>query len=197
MTGKCENCGKALTKRQRRFCCRQCAGRVAGSSERRSIQIGWHQPFPGRLRVLGFAKFRAIGSRGNRQRFWKCKCDCGGTRIVSTANLNQLRVKSCGCLKREKDGERGRALTMEQRSERSKKAWASLAPEQKVARMEYMTSCLSAQQRSQAARKRLANMGPERMLAITKKMSAGLMRWRQERPFLQAIAFQSLLGAAL
>ena len=29
---------------------------------------------------------------------WKCKCDCGGTTLVTTGNLTHGRVKSCGCL---------------------------------------------------------------------------------------------------
>lgn len=29
---------------------------------------------------------------------WHCKCECGNTKIVSTAKLNNGHVKSCGCL---------------------------------------------------------------------------------------------------
>ena len=30
--------------------------------------------------------------------YWKCKCDCGNETIVSTNNLQNSLVKSCGCL---------------------------------------------------------------------------------------------------
>lgn len=33
----------------------------------------------------------------NGRRYWECKCDCGNTTFVSTANLNGGKVKSCGC----------------------------------------------------------------------------------------------------
>jgi len=33
--------------------------------------------------------------RGQRQ--WLCKCDCGGTCVVTTANLNRGHTTSCGC----------------------------------------------------------------------------------------------------
>lgn len=33
---------------------------------------------------------------------WKCKCDCGGTICASTRDLNQGRIKSCGCLRKER-----------------------------------------------------------------------------------------------
>ncbi|MBE6942851.1 MAG: hypothetical protein E7453_01140 [Ruminococcaceae bacterium] len=35
--------------------------------------------------------------RGQRQ--WLCKCDCGGTCVVTTANLNRGHTTSCGCKK--------------------------------------------------------------------------------------------------
>ena len=31
---------------------------------------------------------------------WLCKCDCGGTHMVNSNNLQRGRVKSCGCLSR-------------------------------------------------------------------------------------------------
>lgn len=30
--------------------------------------------------------------------YWKCKCDCGGTRVTSTGHLRHGSTKSCGCL---------------------------------------------------------------------------------------------------
>lgn len=35
----------------------------------------------------------------NNNVYWECLCDCGKTTFVSTANLNNNRTKSCGCLK--------------------------------------------------------------------------------------------------
>jgi hypothetical protein len=37
----------------------------------------------------------------NNEAMWRCKCECGNTRIVSSRNLKSGRVKSCGCLKEE------------------------------------------------------------------------------------------------
>ena len=31
------------------------------------------------------------------QRIWECKCDCGNTTYVITANLKSMKTKSCGC----------------------------------------------------------------------------------------------------
>ena len=33
------------------------------------------------------------------QRRWLCQCDCGGTHIATTANLNSGRTTNCGCKK--------------------------------------------------------------------------------------------------
>jgi len=38
--------------------------------------------------------------RGKKSTLWKCKCECGGTKVVSTSSLNSENVKSCGCLKK-------------------------------------------------------------------------------------------------
>lgn len=37
----------------------------------------------------------------NNEAMWECKCECGNTKIVSSRNLKDGRVKSCGCLKEE------------------------------------------------------------------------------------------------
>lgn len=49
----------------------------------------------GRLLVIGFA-----GRNHSKNVTWKCQCDCGNTRIVSSSNL-RAGTKSCGCLLRE------------------------------------------------------------------------------------------------
>ena len=40
---------------------------------------------------------------------WECLCDCGNVCFVTTRHLNRKNgvVKSCGCLKEEKDSRRG------------------------------------------------------------------------------------------
>lgn len=38
----------------------------------------------------------------NNSIMWKCKCECGGTISASTRDLKQGRIKSCGCLKKER-----------------------------------------------------------------------------------------------
>lgn len=48
-----------------------------------------------------------LGSR-NKKRYWKCLCDCGNVKEVSSAELNYGRVKSCGCLKTQVLGIRSR-----------------------------------------------------------------------------------------
>ena len=35
----------------------------------------------------------------NKQRRWLCQCDCGGTNIVTTGNLNSGHTTNCGCKK--------------------------------------------------------------------------------------------------
>lgn len=50
----------------------------------------------GRLAVVSAAS----GMSG--QRWWKCRCDCGALRVYSTGQLNFGRMRSCGCLAREK-----------------------------------------------------------------------------------------------
>jgi len=57
-----------------------------------------------RLTVIG----RCDNSRFGECR-WKCVCDCGKEIVVNGSKLRTGRAKSCGCLKRELSGERGRA----------------------------------------------------------------------------------------
>lgn len=57
----------------------------------------------GRLTVI------ALDHTNKRQKFWKCVCDCGNEKIVSSGNLRQGNVKSCGCLAKESQIKRGLA----------------------------------------------------------------------------------------
>ena len=41
-----------------------------------------------------------------KHRRWRCKCDCGKMHVASSANLQCGTVKSCGCLKRERQQSR-------------------------------------------------------------------------------------------
>lgn len=45
---------------------------------------------------------------------WECKCDCGGKKIVITSSLTTGRVKSCGCLVKEKSSERMKIMRAKQ-----------------------------------------------------------------------------------
>lgn len=51
----------------------------------------------GRLSVI-----ERNGSSKGKEALWKCKCDCGGTAIVSTNDLRRGHTKSCGCLQIER-----------------------------------------------------------------------------------------------
>lgn len=48
----------------------------------------------GRLTVLNRS-----GVNHDRRVMWVCRCDCGGTKHVPTADLTRGRIKSCGCLR--------------------------------------------------------------------------------------------------
>lgn len=51
-----------------------------------------------RLTVVEFVEMR------KRTPYWRCKCDCGNERIVSTTHLKAGHSKSCGCMTRERIG---------------------------------------------------------------------------------------------
>lgn len=55
---------------------------------------------------------------------WKCKCDCGNEKLVSTSGLNCGKSKSCGCL--EKDQARLRMTTHGLRRTQIYKVWAGI-----------------------------------------------------------------------
>ena len=48
----------------------------------------------GKLTVVSQAESSSSG-----QRRWLCRCDCGGSYIATTANLNSGRATNCGCKK--------------------------------------------------------------------------------------------------
>lgn len=45
-----------------------------------------------------FNMLTVLGLDSRKPVYWKCKCDCGGETRVTTGNLRQGKVKSCGCL---------------------------------------------------------------------------------------------------
>lgn len=51
----------------------------------------------GRLTVIG------LDDRDSKKTYWVCQCDCGNTKSVRSDSLQEGRIKSCGCLKREQD----------------------------------------------------------------------------------------------
>lgn len=49
-----------------------------------------------------YGKLMVVKRMANRDKavtVWECKCDCGNTTIVTSANLRSGRTKSCGCLR--------------------------------------------------------------------------------------------------
>lgn len=71
---------------------------MAGEKSNRRPDHG--QDLVGRRYVrLVVEELAGVGKGGVRS--WRCRCDCGGGKVVSTARLNFGNVKSCGCLQRE------------------------------------------------------------------------------------------------
>ena len=58
----------------------------------------------GRLVVVGNMEIR------NGKSYWKCRCDCGNSILVRADQLKRGNTCSCGCLKKEKDIEKGKNL---------------------------------------------------------------------------------------
>ncbi|MBR2189261.1 MAG: hypothetical protein IJ860_07640 [Eubacterium sp.] len=53
-----------------------------------------------------FGKLTVIAYDGKRRgfHFWKCRCECGGTSVVSQSNLKSGHTTSCGCGKNAQNG---------------------------------------------------------------------------------------------
>ena len=62
-----------------------------------------------------------------RQRKWVCKCDCGNITHATSTSLRSGDTASCGCLRREMTGERGRAQKKHGlRGTREYSSWVSM-----------------------------------------------------------------------
>ena len=53
---------------------------------------------------LRFGRLIALHSVGsiNGKLSWRCRCDCGSEKIASASDIKSGRIKSCGCLRRER-----------------------------------------------------------------------------------------------
>lgn len=58
----------------------------------------------GRLTVIERAGSH-VTSGGDKKTRWRCICDCGNMTYATTSDLRSGDVRSCGCLKRERDKE--------------------------------------------------------------------------------------------
>jgi ribosomal protein S27E len=61
----------------------------------------------GRLEVL---ELYVSESRGNKSRYFRCKCDCGNEKFIFFDSIRKGTTKSCGCLKREVDSAKAKAM---------------------------------------------------------------------------------------
>lgn len=63
------------------------------------------------LKGLRFGRLVAVERRGSKSghALWFCRCDCGGSVLATTCVLRSGKVRSCGCLSREKKAARARA----------------------------------------------------------------------------------------
>ncbi len=66
-----------------------------------------------KLNLLGktFGRWTIVGDAPSRNGagYWRAKCKCGNTKIVSTSHLNSGASKSCGCM--QKEGAKARAIS--------------------------------------------------------------------------------------
>jgi len=78
---------------------------------------------PPALNLIGkrFGRLVALqqGPRGKSGRIrWLCRCDCGNEKVVERTSLTSGATKSCGCLAKEKQKERGRSFVKEMTGKR-------------------------------------------------------------------------------
>ena len=74
------------------------------------------------LNLVGHTFGRLTSVRPTTQRakrskcvIWECHCSCGNTTYVSSKSLMEGKVKSCGCLKEEYNGQRGNTAKYQER----------------------------------------------------------------------------------
>jgi hypothetical protein len=74
----------------------------------------------GRLKVLSYDGSRDPGI-GCMRAFWKCKCECGGTRIVASADLIAKRITKCNtCAANDRKQRQDRSATRAKRKNKEK-----------------------------------------------------------------------------
>ncbi len=70
-----------------------------------------------RLEIIGetFGRLtveKYVVSNRHGQAIWHCRCACGGSKDVLGLLLKRGDVKSCGCLKRKKNSNKGAAIAV-------------------------------------------------------------------------------------
>lgn len=60
-----------------------------------------------RLTVVGFAEKRPRSGRARWRYFWLCRCDCGTLATVEETQITRGNTKSCGCLAKETQTQKG------------------------------------------------------------------------------------------
>ncbi len=79
-----------------------------------------------RLRVLHAMPDSKGSGKGRYRSQWMCVCDCGENRIVKTEGLKSGKIKSCGCLNREKSSERWKTHGLSHAGLRAYTSWAKI-----------------------------------------------------------------------
>ena len=57
----------------------------------------------GKLTVVSLCDNDEITSSGRKEKLWNCICDCGNKKIANGNRLKSGKIKSCGCLSKQKD----------------------------------------------------------------------------------------------
>lgn len=70
----------------------------------------------------------SYGETRGKIAYWKCRCDCGSTKLISSGSLRTGDSNSCGCLKREQTVDRNTKHSLDQRGKRNRfyKVWLAM-----------------------------------------------------------------------
>jgi hypothetical protein len=91
---------------QKRFCqyCGAClTGAEGGEGNPRRRPSGWNTPIEMRGKRYGSLVVLDM-VQGVTPRKWRCSCDCGKSKAISGDNLRRGLVRSCGCLRKARQG---------------------------------------------------------------------------------------------